>query len=44
MNLFHLINSSEGLASGDADLNVLHGCKAFIGPLSAKVLRLLLVA
>jgi hypothetical protein len=44
MNLFHLKNSYEGLASEDVDLNIPDGFGAFIGHLSAKVLWLLLVA
>jgi hypothetical protein len=38
MDLFHLINSSEGLGSVDVDLDVSDGFRAFIGYLSAKIL------
>jgi hypothetical protein len=44
MDLFHLINSSEGLGSEDIDLDVPDRFRAFIGYLSTKVLWLLLVA
>jgi hypothetical protein len=44
MDLFHLINSYEGLGSEDVDLGVPDGFGAFIGHLSAKILWLLLVA
>jgi hypothetical protein len=44
MNLFHLINSSEGLGTEDVVLDVPDGFGAFIGYLSAKIFRLLLVA
>jgi hypothetical protein len=44
MDLFHLINSSEGLGSEDVDLDVPDGFKAFIGYLSAKIFLLLLIA
>jgi hypothetical protein len=37
MDLFHLINSSEGFGSEDVDLDVLDGFGAFIGYLSAKI-------
>jgi hypothetical protein len=41
---FHLINSSEGLGSKDVDLDVPDRFEAFIGYLSAKIFRLLLIA
>jgi hypothetical protein len=44
MDLFHLINSSEGLGSEDADLDMPDGFGAFIGYLSVKIFWLLLVA
>jgi hypothetical protein len=44
MDLFHLINSSEGPGNEDIDLDVLDGFGAFIGYLSAKIFRLPLVA
>jgi hypothetical protein len=44
MDLFHLIISSEGLGTKDVDLDVPDGLGAFIGYLSAKIFRLLLVA
>jgi hypothetical protein len=44
MDLFHLMDSSEGLGSQDVDLNVLDGFEAFVGYLSVKIFRLLLVA
>jgi hypothetical protein len=44
MDLFHLINSSEGLGSEDVDLDMPDRFKTFIGYLSAKIFRLLLVA
>jgi hypothetical protein len=44
MDLFHLINSSEGLGSEDVDLDMPDGFGAFIGYLSAKIFWLLLVA
>jgi hypothetical protein len=44
MDLFQLINSSEGLGTEDVDLDVLDRFEAFIGYLSAKIFRLLLVA
>jgi hypothetical protein len=44
MDLLHHINSSEGLGSEDIDLDVPDGFEAFIGYLSAKKFRLLLVA
>jgi hypothetical protein len=44
MNLFHLINSSEGLGTEDVVLDMPDGFGAFIGYLSAKIFRLLLVA
>jgi hypothetical protein len=44
MDLFHHINSSEGLGTEDLDLDVLDGFGAFIGYLTAKIFRLLLVA
>jgi hypothetical protein len=44
MDLFHLINSSEGLGTEDVDLDMPDGFEAFIGYLSAKIFRLLLVA
>jgi hypothetical protein len=44
MDLFHLINSYEGLGTEDVDLDVPDGFRAFIGYLSAKIFRLLLVA
>jgi hypothetical protein len=44
MDLFHLINSSEGLGTEDVDLDVPDRFRAFIGYLSAKIFRLLLIA
>jgi hypothetical protein len=44
MDLFDLINSSEGLGSEDVDLDVSDGFRAFIGYLSAKIFWLLLLA
>jgi hypothetical protein len=44
MDLFHLINSSEELGTEDVDLDMPDGFRAFIGYLSAKISRLLLVA
>jgi hypothetical protein len=44
MDLFHLINSSEGLGIEDVDLDVLDGFGVSIGYLSAKIFRLLLIA
>jgi hypothetical protein len=44
MDLFHLINSSEGLETEDVDLDVPDGLGALIGYLSAKIFRLLLIA
>jgi hypothetical protein len=44
MDLFHLINSSEGLGSEDLDSDVPDGFRAFIGYLSAKIFWLLLIA
>jgi hypothetical protein len=44
MDLFHLIISSEGLGTKDVDLDMPDGLGAFIGYLSAKIFRLLLVA
>jgi hypothetical protein len=44
MDHFHLINSSEGLRSEDIDLDMPDGFRAFIGYLSAKLFRWLLVA
>jgi hypothetical protein len=44
MDLFHLINSSAGLGSEDVDLDVPDGFGAFIGYLSAKIFRLLLIS
>jgi hypothetical protein len=44
MDLFHLKNSSERLASEDVDLDVPDEFGAFIGYLSAKIFWLLLVA
>jgi hypothetical protein len=38
MNLFYLINSSEGLGTEDVDLDMPDGFRAFVGHLSAKVL------
>jgi hypothetical protein len=37
MDLFHLINPSEGLGSEDVDLDVPDGFEAFIGYLSVKI-------
>jgi hypothetical protein len=44
MDIFHLINSSEGLGSVDVDLDVPDGFRAFTGYMSAKILWLLLIA
>jgi hypothetical protein len=44
MDLFHLTNSSEGLGTEDVELDVPNWFKAFIGHLSAKIFRLLLIA
>jgi hypothetical protein len=44
MDLFHLINSSEGLGSKDIDLDVPNKFGAFVGYLSAKIFWLLLIA
>jgi hypothetical protein len=44
MDLFHLINSSEGLGSKDVELDVPDGFGDFVGYLSAKIFRLLLIA
>jgi hypothetical protein len=44
MDLFHLINPSEGIGTEDVDLDVLDGFGGFIGYLSAKIFRLLLIA
>jgi hypothetical protein len=44
MDLFRLINSSEGLGSEDVYLDVPDGFRAFIGSLSAKIFWLLLIA
>jgi hypothetical protein len=44
MDLFHLINSSLGLGIEDVDLDMPDGFRAFIGYLSAKIFRLLLIA
>jgi hypothetical protein len=44
MDLFHLINSSEGFGSEDVDLDVPNGFGAFIDHLSTKVLWLLVIA
>jgi hypothetical protein len=44
MDLFHLINSFEGIGSEDVDLDMLDGFEAFIGHLSDKIFYLLLVA
>jgi hypothetical protein len=44
MDLFHLINSSEGLETEDVDLDVPDWFGAFIGYLSAKIFKLLFVA
>jgi hypothetical protein len=44
MDLFDLINSSEGLGSEDVTLDLLDRFRAFIADLSTKVLWLLLVA
>jgi hypothetical protein len=44
MDLFHLINSSEGLGSEDVDLDVPDRFRAFIDYFSAKIFWLLLIA
>jgi hypothetical protein len=44
MDLFHLINSSEGLGIEDVDLDVPDGFGAFIGYLSDKIFWLFLIA
>jgi hypothetical protein len=44
MDLFHLINSSEGLGTEDVDLDMPDRFRAFIGYLSAKIFRFLLIA
>jgi hypothetical protein len=44
MDLFHLINSSEGLGSEDVDLDMPDRFEAFIGYFSAKIFWLLLIA
>jgi hypothetical protein len=44
MDLFHLINSSEGLGSEDVHLGMPDGFGAFIDYFSAKILWLLLIA
>jgi hypothetical protein len=44
MDLFHLINSSEGLGSEDVELDMPDRFRAFIGYLSAKIFWLFLIA
>jgi hypothetical protein len=44
MDLFYVINSSEGLGSKDIDLDVPDRFGAFIGYSSAKIFWLLLLA